>query len=194
MKRWNALFPLAILVLAISARGANPFEAVEKKCQLGDSITNCRSQIRLRELSANEVIALLDKHPFSETHCFLKSHLKKGRLIVWTDDKEDVYGWPLYVFGSFSSDGKMTDLLGTHLGYTHPLVPGTYSKRIEGLKKGMSVTKMYELIGKTDAEYVRNKAGKWIVRFSYKSFPGQFYVVEADAATGVIISVENVTI
>ena len=194
MKRWNVLFLLAILALAISARGANPFEAVEKKCQLGDSLAKCRSQIRLRELSTNDVIALLDKHPFSETHCFLKPLSRKGQLVVWTDDKEDVYGWPLYVFGSFSSDGKMTDLIGTHMGYTDPLVPGTYSGRIESLKKGMSVTKMYELIGKADAEYVRNKAGKWIVRFSYKSYHGQFYAVEADAATGVIISVENVTI
>ena len=160
----------------------------------GDSFAKCREQIRLRELTAEKAHELLNSYPFDDTHLFLKLPLKEKRLVVWSDDKVDHRGWPLYIFGSFSPEGKLIDLIGTRYSDTSPLVPGIYAKRVASIAKGMSVTKMYELIGKQNPEYFRSKNGKWIVRFTYNGYPGQFYIIEADARTGIITSAYNGTI
>lgn len=182
-----------ILALPLCVRGGDSFEGARGKVKLGATREQCRSAIKYRELRPAEATELLTRHPWVETHCYLLGPLKGGRLVVWTDDKEVYLGWPMYVFATFSEDGKMMDLVGSHFGYTDPLVPGTYATRVASLKKGMNVAEMYELVGRRDPTY-RRKDGKWIVEFSYNGYPGQFYHVEADAATGIITYAANVTI
>ncbi len=190
----NGLILGVLTVLSTSAYAADPFAGVRGKCKLGEPRAQCRSHMPLRELGTKELAELLNDHPFTQTHCFLTPLLKENRLVVWTDDNKGRNGWPLYVFASFSPEGKLSDLIGTHEGSTDPLLPGTYSKRVESISKGMNVTKMYELIGTRDPEYFQNKDGKWRVRFIYPAYPGQFYVIEADAATGMILYAGNGTI
>lgn len=182
-----------ILALPLCVRAGDPFEGARGKVKLGATIEQCRSAIKYRELRPAEAAELLNRHPWLETHCYLLAPLKAGRVVVWTDDKEAYLGWPMYVFGTFSEDGKLIDLVGSHFGYTDPLVPGTYATRVASLKKGMNVTEMFKLVGRQNPTY-REKDGKWIVEFSYNGYPGQFYHVEADAATGIITLAFNGTI
>ena len=179
--------------LAVSLHGGDPFEGARGKVKLGATLEQCRSAIKYRELRPAEASELLNRHPWVETHCYLLASLKAGRVLAWTDDKEAYLGWPMYVFGTFSEDGKMIDLIGSHHGYTDPLVPGTYSTRVANLKKGMQVTEMYERVGRQNPTY-RKKDGRWVVEFTYNGYPGQFYHVEADAATGIITLAANGTI
>lgn len=182
-----------ILVSPLCARAGDPFAGARGNVKLGATLEQCRSAITYRELRSTETTELLNRHPWVETHCYLLAPLKAGRVVVWTDDKATYLGWPMYVFGTFSEDGRMVDLVGSHFGYTDPLVPGTYATRVASLKKGMNVTEMYELVGRQNPTY-RKKDGKWIVEFSYNGYLGQFYHVEADAATGVITLAGNWTI
>jgi hypothetical protein len=189
----RTLVACLILSLPLCVRGGDPFEGARGKVELGATLAQCRSAIKYRELRPAQAVELLNRHPWVETHCYLLAPLKAGRVVVWTDDKEACLGWPMYVFATFSEDGKMIDLVGSHFGYTDPLVRGTYATRVASLKKGMSVTKMYELVGRQNPTY-RKKDGKWIVEFTYNGYPGQFYYVEADAATGIITLARNGTI
>ncbi len=182
------------IVAASWGYAADPFAGARDKCKLGDTVTKCRSQIQLRELSDVEVRKLLDDYPFKETHPFLKAVFKEKRLVVWTNDSKGQNGWPMYVFGSFSAKQELADLIGTSEGHTTPLVPGIYDKNVRSIARGASVAQMYELIGKSDAEYFRGGDGKWLVRFIYEAYPGRFWVVEADAATGSITSAQDGTI
>ena len=182
-----------ILSLSLCVRAGDPFAGARGSVKLGASLEHCRSAITYRELRSAEATELLKRDPWVETHCYLLTPLKAKRLVVWTDDKEAYLGWPVYVFGTFSEDGKLIDLIGSHFGHTTPLVPGTYATRVASLKKGMNVAEMFELVGRQNPTY-RKKDGKWIVEFSYSGYPGQFYYVEADAATGIITLAGNGTI
>ncbi len=184
----------AAIIAASWGYAADPFVGARGKCKVGDSLRKCRSQIQLRELSDAEVRTLLDDYPFKETHPFLRSVLREKRLVVWSNDSKGRNGWPLYVFGSFSPKQELADLIGTYEGHTTPLVPGTYDKNVRGIARGASVALMYELVGKSDADYFRGRDGKWLVRFTYEAYPGRFWVVEADAATGTITSAQDGTI
>ena len=184
---------VSVLILPLWAKADDPFGAARDKVKLGATLQQCRSAIKYRELSAAQATALLNRHPWVKTHCYLLDPLKAGRVAVWTDDKESYLGWPMYVFATFSEDGKMIDLVGSHSGYTAPLVPGTYANRVGSLKKGMSVAKMYELVGQQNPTY-RKKDDKWVVEFTYNGYPGRFYVIEADAATGIITYAADGTI
>jgi hypothetical protein len=191
----TTLYTLAVLVLAVTmVHAGDPFEGARGKVTLEQPIKECRSAIKYRELPSSEATKLLNRYPWDKTHCFLHDPLKDGRVVVWTDDKKTYLGWPMYVFGTFSKEGKLVDLIGSHYGYTIPLINGTYAKRVVSLRKGMSVTEMYGLVGTQKPTYKENKDGKWIVEFTYNGYPGQFYHVEADAATGIITLAGNWTI
>src|SRR2546423_9063753 len=88
--------------LAVSAQGADPFAAARGKVNLGATRDQCRSAIKYRELRPAEATKLLNLHPWVETHSYLLTSLKAGRVVVWTDDNEVYLGWPIYVFGTFS--------------------------------------------------------------------------------------------
>ena len=191
----TARYILAVLLtLAAAAHAEDPFASARGKAKIGDTLDQCSAAIGYRELPPDEATTLLNRHPWVETHCFLLAPLKAGRVVVWTDDKKEYLGWPIYVFGTFSEDGKLTDLIGSHYGYTAPLVPGTYSTRVANIRRGMNVSEMYELVGRRYPTYRKDENGKWIVEFTYESYPGQFHHIEAEAATGLITIAVNATI
>lgn len=158
--------------------------------ELGDSLRVCREKIHQQEVSAKE---FLSQYPFTNLFCFLRTET----TVVWSDEKPRADGWPIYVIGVFSdaTKTKLTDFLRIGDGHKFALIKGDYANALVSLKKGMTVEQMFALVGKHDCEYTRNSDGKWIVRFwSYQGFHGRQYVVEADAATGVILNAYDGTI
>jgi hypothetical protein len=91
----------------------------------------------------------------------------------------------------FSPDGGLTDLLRFEpQDRVFPLVRGTYAQRLASIKKGMSVDELYRLVGEAmPYRYRRDTRGKWLVEFSYQGAGPDFWIYEADAATGAILSV-----
>lgn len=183
-----------LISLSTLADAADPSAAARGKCNVGDSLAQCRAALTLRELATDETKTLMKKWPFDRAFPFLAPMLKDGRVVVWTDDKKDERGWPLHVIGMFSKEGKLEDLLASHGGNRDALVNGLYSHNVESLKKGMTVEEMYRLVGQNNPEYFKNDEGKWIVRFDYRAFGGRFFDVTADAATGVILAAGDHTI
>jgi len=54
----------------------------------------------------------------------------------------------------------------------------------------MSVDKLYRLVGEaTPYRYRRDAGGKWLIEFSYQGAGPDFWLYEADAATGKILNV-----
>jgi hypothetical protein len=96
-----------------------------------------------------------------------------------------------YVLAVFSTDGKLTDLLRFEpQGRVFPLVRGTYAQRLASIKKDMSVDDLYQLVGEAmPYRYHRDSGGRWLVEFSYQGAGPDFWIYEADATTGKILSV-----
>ena len=99
-----------------------------------------------------------------------------------------------YVLAVFSTDGKLTDLLRFEpQARVFPLVQGTYAQRLASIKKGMRVDELYRLVGETSPyRYRRDSGGRWLILFSYQGAGPDFWIYEADAATGTILSVGEI--
>ena len=112
------------------------------------------------------------------------------RAVVWLVDAStlDTEGGKTYVIAVFSTDKKLTDLLHFRAAlHLRPLVRGSYAQRLESIKKGMSVEDLYRLLGEDmPCRYYRDKGGTWKVEFSYQGAGPDFWIYEADAATGTI--------
>lgn len=49
--------------------------------------------------------------------------------------------------------------------------------------------KVFRLLGTRQCEYYRGADGKWLIKTVYKTKKGEFVIVQADAATGIVIRV-----
>jgi hypothetical protein len=100
-------------------------------------------------------------------------------------------GWPWVLFALFSNSEKtnLVDLLWFSSGQVSPMIDGPYNRNLLSIKKGDSIERVYTLLGKRDCEYLKANDGHWHVRFSFFTADGSTVDVEADAGTGLVVSV-----
>ena len=154
-----------------------------------DEIDNKVGQL----FEAVETADYLPRYPFQE----LLPYTNSAVVSVWRS-KESVEGgtWPEIVFAVFSDERKtnLVDALWFKSQNIRPLVDGLYNQRLMAIKTGDSVTKLYRQVGHRKGNYFMAKDGKWRVRFFYWGHEGKMILIEADAATGVIVSARDGTI
>jgi hypothetical protein len=126
----------------------------------------------------------------SLTNHFRLDFLRAERVSAWLAGPIRQVGEG-YILGVFAADGKLTDLLRFEpQARVFPLVRGTYAQRLASIKKGMSVDELYRLVGEAmPYRYRRDAGGKWVIEFSYQGAGPDFWLYDADAATGKILSV-----
>ncbi len=158
------------------------------KIEIGNSLPDCRQNMRWAEVPAKE---FLSRYPFDRQLCFLNPET----TVIWTDNIVRQNSWPTYVIGVFGDTNKthLVDLLRIRDGFKCPQVNGVYNKTLAGIREGMSINSVYEKIGVEECDYFLHKDGRWHVRFLYYGLNGS-YIIEADAATGVVLSAKNGTI
>ena len=119
--------------------------------------------------------------------------LSGQKVAVWFVDASTLHteGGESYVIGVFSDDKKLTDLLHFRAAlHLRPILRGTYAQRLESIKKGTNVDDLYRLLGEEmPYQYYRDKTGRWLVHFSYQGVGPDFWIYEADAASGTIVIV-----
>ena len=100
----------------------------------------------------------------------------------------------LFVVFSDSNKTNAIDVLKSDGRSVRPMVDGAYNRNLWLIRKGDSVDRVYELLGRKDCEYLRGPDGKWLARFIYGGAGGEFIAIEVDAGTGVVVKVADETI
>lgn len=155
--------------------------------ETGETLAQCRRRIGWSEISTSQV---LSTYPFDRMMGFVPT----SRAVVWSDGKKRANGWPRYLFGVFSDEGKhhLIDLIELSDGSKIPRVAGVYNANLEALRAGISVQDLRRSVGvEDDCEYESSANGKWLVRLRYQGFWGKMFVIEVDAATGIVVSAGN---
>jgi hypothetical protein len=111
----------------------------------------------------------------------------------WRTKSADHGGWPWVLFALFGNSEKtnLVDLLWFSSGQVSPMIDGLYNRNLLSIKKGDSIGRIYTLLGKRDCEYFKANDGAWHVKFSFFTADGSTVDVEADAGTGVVVSVRH---
>jgi len=120
----------------------------------------------------------------------------KDLVAEWIGRTPDRGGGVEIVFGVFldAKRNYLVDALSFRDGHIEPLVNGIYNKKLSSLRRGDSIQQVYKDLGKRDCEYFQDAAGKWRVRFLYLGLGGRAIVIEADAADGRVLRVDDETI
>lgn len=107
----------------------------------------------------------------------------------WRSSDVEADGWPLIVFVIFESPNKLAlvDAFRWRNGDIRPIVDGVYNRNLRSVKMGDSMEVVYRVLGKRECVYFKGADGKWRVRFSYWGYGGRSFVIEADAASGVVL-------
>jgi len=154
------------------------------RLSIGQSQDECRAMVNLVEVRSDK---FLSTYPFSDILSFLSA----SNIIVWTDGQIGLLGHPNYMIAVFSPPPKreLLDLLRMSNGRKTPLLSGIYVKSLKSLHSGMNILDMYHSVGIDRCDYFIGEDGSWRVRFSYPGLGHSTYIIEANAATGNILSV-----
>ena len=199
--RWSIFILFAVLCLA----GCAHREPTMNRLRIGNAASelartaewyNRVTAIRLGS-SENDVRSAMEAFterkwkPLSDLYRRRLDFLAGQRILVWVVDQSTVQteGGETYVLATFSPENGLTDLLtfrpALHL---RPLVRSIYAERLESIRKGMSVDDIYRLLGEElPYRYYRDDTGRWMIHFSYQGVGPDFWIYEADAATGTIV-------
>jgi len=114
----------------------------------------------------------------------------------WQSRKTAAGAWPSVLFVVFSDHRKtnVIDVLQCDGTSVQPLVDGLYNRNLLAIHKGDSIDRVYAVLGRKDCDYARGPDAKWRVRFTYLGYGGKFKRIEADAATGLVLGVTDVTV
>jgi len=180
--RTFSLFAIIIMLLcpALAQCASEDWRQIARDIKLGDSRQNLENALRQFEpVTWNSL-----------TNHYRLRFLGSERILAWRTGPLRQVGEG-YILAVFSADGALTDLLRFEPQVrVFPLTRGTYAERLGSVKKGMNVDEVYRLVGETmPYRYRRDANGKWLVEFSYQGAGPDFYIYEADAATGTISSV-----
>jgi hypothetical protein len=161
-------------------------------------------RIRIGDSAAELARKLSPPWASSETNKFIE----KGFFPQWVPwaNRDLVVDWhsepregdsPMIVFALFS-DARKTNMVDALLyngaARVQPLVDGPYSRKVLAVKPGDTMDMVFRELGRIDCEYFQGKDGKWRVKVTYLTADGQFISYEADAGSGVILSVADETI
>ena len=132
------------------------------------------------------------QYPFTQ----ILPYTNRASTAEWRSNIPDENGPAELIVGLFSDGNKtnLIDALSFRNGHVEPVVDGAYNRRLFSLAKGDSMQRVYNELGKRDCEYNKDRTGKWRVKFIYYGLGGRAVVIEADAASGRILSVYDATI
>ena len=134
----------------------------------------------------------LEQYPFKDLLTYTNSQV----VTEWKTQAKQSDGWPGILFCVFSDTTKtnLIDAFWFREQSLTTIVDGGYSHNLRAIKKGLSVETLYELVGKRQCDYFIAKDNKWRVRFTYWSYGGRIFVIEADAAQGRVIYASDGTL
>lgn len=158
---------------------------------IGSSEENVTKAIE-RLFSPVQTNRYLGEYPFTE----MLPYTNRDVVIEWRSKGASSSSSEEIIFGVFSDAAKtnLIDALSYRSGHVEPLVDGRYNMKLFSLRKGDTIQRVYNDLGRRECEYFQDKAGKWQVRFLYFGLGGRVIVIEADAAEGRILSVNEGTI
>ncbi len=114
----------------------------------------------------------------------------------WQSLRKEPDGWPQIILAVFADTNRtsLVDALWFSNGGLRPVVDGIYNHNIVSLKRGESIQMVYQKLGRRQCEYLRTTDGQWKVRFIYCGYGGRYFMIEADAALGVVTYVGDGTL
>jgi hypothetical protein len=113
-------------------------------------------------------------------------------VLEWKFESASSGSQRMVVFTLFSNASKtnITDaLLYNGMPGLMPLLDGPYNKELLKVKPVDNMRDVFRHLGKPECEYYESTPGKWCVKAVYYGFKQATINVQADAATGEILSV-----
>lgn len=155
----------------------------------GDSYERINTSMGLLELKATDV---LSNYPFKRQFGFVDPIA----AAVWTDGITRPNGWPAYYIAHFDGSARtnLIDLFYVRDGQKLVLTKGRFEHKLRNVVKGMNVSDVYKELGEEECRYYQADDKAWRVRFSYRGYRGSFISIEADAASGIVLSARDGTI
>jgi hypothetical protein len=125
----------------------------------------------------------LEQHPFRSLIPYTDSTV----TMQWRTRSTQADGWPGILFVVFADAYKtnLVDALAVSSGNVQPVVDGLYNRSLHSIRTGDSVAKLYRVAGQRNCEYFLRE-GRWEVRFTYITYGGRLFLVEANAGDGTI--------
>lgn len=157
-----------------------------KTGQTSEEAANVLSRAFTQVDSARLLLQLQDSIPYTNS----------GYVSSWRANwpqSDAAYEGVIVVFATTNKTSVVDALYVAH-GALKPLVDGPLNRRLRSMKEGDSIDALYRGVGRRQCDYFRGPDGKWRVRFIYAAYPDRIIVVEADAASGRIISVGDGTL
>jgi hypothetical protein len=188
-----------IFILSGSSSRAEPKEsddehrymAASSKIKLGDTEQQVTQKIEPLWTRGAPTNRFLGTYPFKGMiPCTNASVVSEWRA------KSSGGRWPSVLFVVFSDSSKTNtvDVLQSDGTSVLPLVEGEYHRNLLRIRTGDSIDTVYRLLGRMDCEYTRGVDGKWRAKFIYRGARGEYICIEADAGSGVVLKVADVTI
>jgi hypothetical protein len=117
-------------------------------------------------------------------------------MTAWKSDWVEPDGWPQIVFLVYADATKssLVDAIWYDQGNVRPIVDGLFNKRLLAVTKGDSIESVYKHLGRRSCEFLAGFGGKWFVMLTYVGYQGRIFVIEVDAATGIITQVNDGTL
>lgn len=142
------------------------------------------------------VLTRVESGPYIQRFSALVPYTNSLLMTAWKSDWVEPDGWPQIVFLVYEDATKssLVDAIWYDQGNVRPIVDGLFNKRLLAVTKGDSIESVYKHLGRRSCEFSAGFGGKWFVMLTYVGYQGRIFVIEVDAATGIITQVNDGTL
>jgi len=103
------------------------------------------------------------------------------------DQMTDGHPWVLFILFDSPEHTNVIDVLLWNASSIKPMVDGVYNRKLQQIRNGDSMLRVFTALGHPDCAYYIADGGKWRTKFTYMTFEGKFIELDVDAATGLVI-------